>query len=188
MTDPGRDRRRFAGQLARLPGGRRRALLGIGGVLVGAVVLVVVLGGPGGDPSLERSPPLPSTYRPGSGIGPISLGESRRAVLDALAGTRRRLVGATLVFDRPGGQLAVGLLGDRVVRLLATGGRNPFGQRLVAEERTLSSWTIELCRRPPHLLLVAPGGHTYFVFPSAVAGLGAVGVSTARVRPCGPLG
>jgi hypothetical protein len=189
MPDPHRDRPSFAGRLRGLRGGRRRALLGAGGVLGAGVLVAVLLAGRAGDSqSLDRSPPLPSTYRPGSANGPVSLGDSRSAVLASLSRARRRSVRGTLVFDRPGGQLAVSFLGDRVVRLLATGATNPFGQRLVAEERTLSSWTIELCRKPPHLLLVAPGGHTYFVFQSAVAGLGAVGVSAARVTPCGPLG
>ena len=107
----------------------------------------------------------------------------------AALGGRGKNVGGSLVFDRPGGQLAVGFERGRVVRLLATGRRDPpFGERLASEETTLSSWTIELCRKPAHLLLVALGGHTFFVFSTAVAGLGAVGVSAARVRPCGRLG
>ncbi|HEY5199244.1 MAG TPA: hypothetical protein VIJ51_19655 [Solirubrobacteraceae bacterium] len=195
MTDPAPDPSPVPGSTARsarlrprLPR-RRRARIGLAAVVVVvlAIGLVLVLGR-GGTPSTAGSPPLPSTYRPGSGIGPVSLGETLPSVVRALGGNGRQLVPGTLVFRRPGGQLAVGFARGRATRLLATGSGNPFGQRLAAEETTLSGWNVELCDKPARLLLVAPGGHAYFVFPTAAAGLGAVGVSTSPVTACGPLG
>lgn len=168
---------------------RRVARIGLGGgaVLVVAITVAVILN-PGGSPSTAGSPALPATYRPGLGIGAVSLGETVPAVVRALGGSGRQLVPGTLVFAAPGGQLAVGFTGGRATSLLATGAGNPFGQRLAAEETTLVSWNVELCDRPARVLLVAPGGHTYLVFPNAAAGLGAVGVSTTAVTACGPLG
>jgi hypothetical protein len=188
MANPVPDQRLARGPAAR-PAWlrRRRPLIGVGvAALVLAVVAVALLDG-GGSPSIAGSPALPSTYRPGIAIGPVSLGETRAAVLAALAAPGRQLVPGTLVFARPGGQLAVGFTGGRVSGLLATGGGNPFGQRLAAEETSLPSWNVSFCEKPAHVLLVAPGGHTYFVFPNAAAGLGAVGISAAPVTACGPL-
>jgi len=168
--------------------GRRGPLIGLGVILAGLVVVVLILVGRHSSASIAGSPPLPSTYRPGVAIGPVSLGETRPAVVAALGGAGKQLVPGTLVFARPASQLAVGFAGGRAVRLLATGAGNPFGQRLAAEETTLSAWNVEVCEKPAHVLLVAPGGHTYFVFPNAAAGLGAVGVSSSPVTACGPLG
>jgi hypothetical protein len=178
----------FAWPRPRLP--RRRVhRIGLGVVVVVlAAIVVVLLVGRGGAPSTAGSPPLPAGFRPGSGIGPVSLGDSNSAVVGALGGAGRQVVPGTFVFDRSGGQLAVGFTAGRAVRVLATGTGNPYGQRLAAEETTLTSWNVELCEKPGRVLLVAPGGHTYFVFPNASAGLGAVGVSTDPVTACGPLG
>ena len=109
-------------------------------------------------------------------------------MLAALGRPARQVVPGTLLFSRGVGQIAVVFAGDRATRILATGVGNPFGQRLAAEETTLSSWNIELCEEPARILLVAPGGHTYFVFRNASAGLGAVGVSISPVAACGLLG
>ncbi|HEX3872634.1 MAG TPA: hypothetical protein VHW26_00705 [Solirubrobacteraceae bacterium] len=170
-------------------GSHRRLTAGIGVVLAAVIVAVavVVLDG-GSTPSTAGSPPLPAAYRPGLGIGPVSLGEARRAVVAGLGGPGREPLPGTLVFTRQPGQLAVGFTNGRASSILATGSGNPFGQRLAAEETTLAGWNVAVCEKPAHVLLVAPGGHTYFVFRTAVAGLGAVGVSTSPVTACGQLG
>jgi hypothetical protein len=167
--------------------GRLRLLI-LAGALLAVVILVAVVLTRGGSPSIAGSPALPSTYRAGVGIGPVSLGDTRAAVLVALAAPGKPLVPGTLVFARPDGALAVGFVDGRVASILATGATNPFGQRLAAEETTLTSWNVELCAKPARVLLVAPGGRTYFVFPNAGAGLGAVGVSVSPVKACGSLG
>jgi hypothetical protein len=169
--------------------GRPRLLVAGGAVLVAVIVVGAIILGRGGDsPSTTGSPPLPATYRPGLGVGPVALGETPHTVVHAVGTSAKQPVPGTLVFARPGGQLAVSFARGRAVTILATGTGNPFGQRLQAEETTLTSWNVELCEKPAHVLLVAPGGHTYFVFRSAVAPLGAVGVSTSPVTACGPLG
>jgi hypothetical protein len=192
MTDADRDPSpagaSVAGRVTRWLASRQRAVVG-----VVAVVVVLVVGGlivlrQGSRVSIAGSPVLPATYRPGIGIGPVSLGETPAAVRAELGGRGRQPVPGTLVYDRAGGQLAVGFAGGRAISVLATGRGNPFGQRLAAEETTLSSWDVKVCEKPAHVLLAAPGGHTYFVFPNATAGLGAVGVSTRPVTSCGPLG
>jgi hypothetical protein len=167
--------------------GRQRAVVGVGAIAAFLIAGAVIVLTQGSSPSIAGSPALPSTYRPGIGIAPVSLGESPAAIRATLGGRGRQPVPGTLVFDRPGGQLAVGFDRDRAASVLATGRGNPFGQRLAAEETTLSSWDVEVCEKPAHVLLVAPGGHTYLVFPNATAGLGAVGVSSRPVTACGPL-
>jgi hypothetical protein len=189
MTEPARDLpagRRPASRLLPSAPQSRLALALLLAVLVAGAAAILLSGS--SQPSIAGSPPLPPTYRPGSGIGVISLGESRSDVLARLGRPGGPLVAGSLVFARPDGQLAVGFAGDRAVRILATGAGNPFGQRLAAEETTLSGWTVELCEKPPRVLLVAPGRRTYFVYANAAAGLAAVGVSSSAVNPCGSLG
>jgi hypothetical protein len=192
MADPDRDPPPAgpsrAGRVRAWLAGRQRAVVGVGAVLVLIVVGSVIVLHQGSSVSIAGSPALPSAYRPGSGIGPVSLGQSPAAVRSALGGRGKQPVPGTLVFDRAGGQLAVGFAGGRVVRVLATGRGNPFGQRLAAEETTLSSWDVKVCEKPAHVVLAAPDGRTYFVFPNATAGLGAVGVSARPVTACGQLG
>jgi hypothetical protein len=192
MTDPDRTpspaRPRTAGRVRAWFAGRQRAVVGVAAVLLVLVVGGVIVLTQGSSPSIAGSPGLPSTYRPGLGIGPVSLGESPAAVRAALGGRGRQPVAGTLVFDRSDGQLAVGFSRGRAVRVLATGRGNPFGQRLAAEETTLSSWDVKVCEKPAHVLLAAPDDRTYFVFPNATAGLGAVGVSAKPVTACGPVG
>jgi hypothetical protein len=195
MTRTARDHRRFVRRLgagrAWLASSRRRRVLLAGGflLLLGiAIAIAAILLGRSDSPSIAGSPGLPAAYRPGVGIDPIALGEPRARVLAALGGAGRQLFPGSFLFARPAGQIAVAFDRGRVARILATGIGNPFGQRLAAEETTLSSWHVELCQKPARFLLVAPGGHTYFVFRSAAAGLGAVGVSVSPVKPCGSLG
>jgi hypothetical protein len=191
MTDPDHDpspaRARGAGRVRTWLAGRQRAAVGAGAVVVVLVAGAVIVLHQSSSVSIAGSPVLPSSYRPGLGIGPVSLGETPAAVRGALGGRGRQPVPGTLVFDRAGGQLAVGFAGGRAVRILATGSGNPFGQRLAAEETTLSSWYVKVCEKPAHVLLAAPDGRTYFVFPNATAGLGAVGVSARPVTACGEL-
>jgi hypothetical protein len=192
MTDADRDpppaRPNRSGRARTWFAGRQRAVIGVAAVVLVLAVGAVLVLRQNSSVSIAGSPVLPSLYRPGSGIGPVSLGDTPAAVRAALGGSGRQPVPGTLVFDHAGGQLAVGFTHGRAVRILATGSGNPFGQRLAAEETTLSSWYVKVCEKPAHVLLAAPDGRTYFVFPNATAGLGAVGVSARPVVACGQLG
>ena len=109
-------------------------------------------------PLAGSSPPLPSTYRPGSRdrpdlAGRVTPGGPRRP----LGGPGRRLVRGSLVFDRPGGQLAVGFARrprrqaarDRRARPLRPAARRRGADPLELDDRALPQAAPTSSSSPP---------------------------------------